>query len=218
MQHRFHIDEIGLYNAIKQVNKGYSVCQACDSDNLEVKEETQWTPILDQPMESVAMYVFPIPEVRIEKKVFGCVVPCVDRYSGYAVAVSAQKNRLLAKQVAVMMILLWLTVFGVSRTICSDRGAHFTGGWFKAMYSLMGIHGARSVAYLSWSNGRAQMAGRRLFEQLQKTQLTNKCRNGFEEMWPPVKAHHDTPTPGCLSPHQILFGREPSGSGTFLVR
>ena len=28
MQHRFEIDEIGLYNAIKQVKKGCSVCQA----------------------------------------------------------------------------------------------------------------------------------------------------------------------------------------------
>ena len=30
-------------------------------------------------------------------------------------------------------------------------------------------------------------------------------------MWPTLKAHHDTPTPGGLSPHQILFGRDPLG-------
>ena len=28
MQRRFEIDEIGLYKTIKQVKKGYSVCQA----------------------------------------------------------------------------------------------------------------------------------------------------------------------------------------------
>ena len=32
-------------------------------------------------------------------------------------------------------------------------------------------------------------------------------------MWPALKAHHDTPTPGGLSPHQILFGRDPLGRG-----
>ena len=32
-------------------------------------------------------------------------------------------------------------------------------------------------------------------------------------MWPPLKAHHDTPTPGGLSPDQILFGRDPLGRG-----
>ena len=30
-------------------------------------------------------------------------------------------------------------------------------------------------------------------------------------MWPALKAPHDTPTPGGLSPHQILFGRDPLG-------
>ena len=58
-----------------------------------------------------------------------------------------------------MMIRHWLTVFDIPRTICSDRVPHFTGGWFKAMCSLMGIRHAQSVAYLSRSNGRAEVAG-----------------------------------------------------------
>ena len=32
-------------------------------------------------------------------------------------------------------------------------------------------------------------------------------------MWPTLKAHHDSPTPGGLSPHQILFGRNSLGRG-----
>ena len=112
-----------------------------------------------------------------------------------------------------MMICHWLTVFDIPRTICSDRGPQFTGGWFKAMCSLMGIRHAKSVAYLSWSNGRAEVAGRQLFEKLRKIHITNPRRNWFEEMWPALKAHHDTPTPSGLSPHQILFGRDPLGRG-----
>ena len=112
-----------------------------------------------------------------------------------------------------MMIRHWLTVFGIPRTICSDRGPQFTGGWFKAMCSLMGIRHAKSVAYLSRSNGRAEVAGRHLCEKLREIHLTNKRRNWFEEMWPALKAHHDTPTLGGLSPHQILFGRDPLGRG-----
>ena len=112
-----------------------------------------------------------------------------------------------------MMIRHWLTVFDIPRTICSDRGPQFTGGWFKAMCSLMGIRHAKSVAYLSRSNGRAEVAGRQLFEKLREIHITNPRRNWFEEMWPALKAHHDTPTPGGLSPHQILFGRDPLGRG-----
>ena len=196
IQRRFEIDHIGLYTAIKKVRKGCSVCQACNPDNRNVKGEAQWTPVPDQPMESVAMDVFSMPEVHIGKETFDCVVLCVDRHSGYVVAVPARKKALLAKEVAVMMIRHWLTVFDIPRTICSDPGPQFTGGWFQAMCSFMGICHAKTVAYLSRSNGRAEVAGRQLFEKLRKIHITNPRRNWFEEMWPALKAHHDTPTPG----------------------
>ena len=92
MQRWFEIDQISLYNAIKKVRKGCSVCQACSPDNQKVKAEAQWTPVLDQPMESVAMDVFSMPEVHVGKETFDCVVLCVDRHSGYVVAVPAHKK------------------------------------------------------------------------------------------------------------------------------
>ena len=92
MQRRFEIDHIVLYTAIKKVRKGCSVCQACNPDNRNVKGEAQRTPVPDQPMESVAMDVFSMPEVHIGKETFDCVVLCVDRHSGYVVAVPARKK------------------------------------------------------------------------------------------------------------------------------
>ena len=148
MQRWFKFYQISLYSAIKKVRKRCSVCQACNPDNRNVKREAQWTLVPDQPMESVAMDVFPMPEVHIGQE-----------------------------------------------TMCS----------------IMGIRHAKSVAYLSRSNGRAEVAGRQLFEKLRKIHITNPRRNWFEEMWPALKAHHDTPTVGGLSPHQILFGRDPLG-------
>ena len=175
--------------------------------------EAQWTPIPDQPMESVAMDVFSMPEVHIRKQVFDSVVLCVDQHSGYIVAVPAGKKGLLAKEVAVMMIDHWLTVFGVPRTICSDRGPHFTGGSFKAMGSPMRIRHAKSVTYLSRSNRRAKVGERQLFEKLRKTHVTDKRQNWFEEIRPALKVHHDTLQPAGLSPHQVLFGRDALGRG-----
>ena len=81
------------------------------------------------------------------------------------------------------------------------------------MCSLMGICHAKSIAYLSQSNDRAGVAGRQLFEKLRKIHITNSRRYWFEEMWPALKADHDTPTTGGLSPHQILLGRDPLGGG-----
>ena len=104
------------------------------------------------------MDVFPMPLVHIGEGFFNFVVLCPDRHSGYIVAVPARKKRLPAKELAVMMIRHCLTVFGVPRVICSDCGRQFTGGRFKAMCSLMGIRHAKSVAYLSRSNGQAEVA------------------------------------------------------------
>ena len=92
MQLRFEVDDIGLYNAIKQIKKGCSLCQACNPDNRSHQGEAQWTLIPDQPMESVAMDVLFMPEVHIGKEAFDCVVVCVDRHSGYVVAVPARKK------------------------------------------------------------------------------------------------------------------------------
>ena len=47
MQRRFKINEIGLYNANKQVKKGCSVRQACNADNQNAKGKAKWTTISD---------------------------------------------------------------------------------------------------------------------------------------------------------------------------
>ena len=75
---RFEIDESGLYNVIRQVKKG---CLVCNGDNQNDKEEATWTPIIDQPMESVAMDIFSMPKVHIGKQVFDCVALCVEEHS-----------------------------------------------------------------------------------------------------------------------------------------
>ena len=49
MQLRFKIDDIGLYNAIKQVKKGCSICQACNPDNRNVKREANGRRFLTSP-------------------------------------------------------------------------------------------------------------------------------------------------------------------------
>ena len=77
------------------------------------------------------------------------------------------------------------------------------------------IRHAKSFAYLSRSNGRAELAGRQLFEKLRNFHVTNKRRNWFEEMWTALKALHETPTPVRLSPP---FQQGPPGSRTPLVR
>ena len=85
------------------------------------------------------MDVFCILEVHIGKEVLHSVILFEDRHRSYIVAFQKRKKALLATQVAVVTVCHWLTIFGVPCTICSEHGSQFTGGWFKAMCSLMGI-------------------------------------------------------------------------------
>ena len=132
----------------------------------------------------------------------------MDRQSGYLVAVSAKDEGLTAKVVARQMISHWLTVFSTPKAISIDNGSHFTGAWFLTMCRLMGVHHARTVAYHSKSNGRAEVAGCELFEELKKLHLERPGGNWLTCMWRAIQAYHDLPTPSGYSRCQILFGRD----------
>ena len=74
--------------------------------------EPQLTPMPQQPMEIVALDVLSMLEVHISKEVMDCVVLYVDHHTSYIVAIPARKKGLLAKEVAIMMVRHWLTIFG----------------------------------------------------------------------------------------------------------
>ena len=106
------------------------------------------------------MDVFSMPGVHSRKEVFDCVVLCVHPHSGYILALPARKKGLLAKEVAVMIIPHWLTVFGVPRTICSDLdpGSVAAGSrpcvpsWQYGMPRVSPIS-AGAMAELNWLEG-----------------------------------------------------------------
>ena len=170
-------------------------------------------------MRSVAMDVFAMPEVTVEGETYDCVILAVVRHSGYIVAVPGKKSKkkdkkdkhgvgLQAKTVANAMIRHWLTIFDVPAVICSDRGSQFVGTWFKTMCKHMGIRHAKTVAYHSRSNGRAEVAGRQMFEKFRQLHIDEPGRNRYNSLWRVLQAYHDLPGPTGLSPHRILFLRD----------
>ena len=51
------------------------------------------------------------------------------------------------------------------------------GSWFKSMCKHMGIRHAKTVAYCSPSNGRAEIAGRQMFEMFGQLHVEEPGRN-----------------------------------------
>ena len=106
------------------------------------------------------------------------------------------------------MIRHWLTILDVRAVNCSNRGSQFVGTWFKTMCKHMGIRHAKTVAYHSRSNGRAEVAGRQMFEKFRQLHIDEPGRNRWNSLWRVLQAYHDLPGPTGLSPHRILFLRD----------
>ena len=209
----------GYYAILDRYCSDCAVCRATKSPNHSTAGNPVYTAIPEPPMRSVAMDVFAMPEVTVEGETYDCVILAVDRHSGYIVAVPGKKSKkkdkkdkhavgLQAKTVANAMIRHWLTIFDVQAVICSDRGSQFVRRWFKTMCKHMGIRHAKTVAYHSRSNGRAEVAGRQMFEKFRQLHIDEPGRNWYNSLWRVLQAYHDLPGPTGLSPHRILFLRD----------
>ena len=72
----------------------------------------------------------------------------------------------------------------------------------------MGIGHAKTVAYHSRSNGRAEVARRQMFEKFRQLHIDEPGRIWYNSLWRVLQAYHDLPGPTGLSPHRILFLRD----------
>ncbi len=153
------------------------------------------------------MDLFHLPSVKWEGETLDTLIVCVDRHSGWIVAIPSLNKRLTGEKVAKAMVKNQWRPFGVPSLILSDQGSQFVGSWWKTLCALLGIRHAVSQAYHHRANGRAERAGQQLFERLKRIQIEAKIC--WVEAMPQVLDRlHDTPGEGGLSPYQILFGRE----------
>ena len=208
----------GYYAIMDKYCRDCAVCRATKSPNHSTAGNPVYTAIPEAPMRSVTMDVFAMPEVPVEGETYDCVILAVDRHSGYIVAVPGKKSKkkdkkdkhgvgLQAKTVVNAMMGHWLTIFDVPAVICSDWGSQFVGTWFKTMCKHMGIRHAKTVAYHSRSTGRAEVAGREMFETFRQLHIDEPGWNQYNSLWRVLQAYHDLPGPTGLSPHRILFLR-----------
>ena len=103
-------------------------CQACNRPQL-LKTKVAYSPIPPKLMVSVALDIFRMPEVILHGKKYESMAICVDRHSGWVVAVPRQNRGLRGMNIAQTMIEWQWRPFGVPTLIESDKGRHFVGAW-----------------------------------------------------------------------------------------
>ena len=97
-------------------------------------------------MASVAIDLFFMPPVLWEGKNYDMMAVCVDRLSGWIVAVPVLNKGLTGAKVAKEMLRHQWRPFGIPSQISSDRGSHFASEWWKTMYASLGIRQTYSQA------------------------------------------------------------------------
>ena len=132
---------------------------------------------------------------------------CVDRASGWVVAVPVANRGLTWAKVAKEMLKHQWRPFGIPSLITSDRGSHFSGEWWRTMCANLGVRQAYSQAYHHQANGRVEVAGQQIMERLRKVQAEDKIL-WIEALPAMIDRLHDIPGESGLSPYQILFGRD----------
>ena len=117
-------------------------------------------------MVSVALDLFNMPQCKHEGEMYDMMAVCVDRHSGWMVAIPTQNKGLTGAKVAKKMIQYQWRPFGIPSLITSDQGSHFTGEWWKTMCAELGMRQTYSQAYHHQANGRAERAGQQIMEKL----------------------------------------------------
>ena len=99
---------------------------------------------------------------------FDTLVVCVDRLSGWVVAIPTVYLGLTGAKVARMMVQNFWRPFGIPSVITCDLGSHFVSAWWQTLCAHLGIRVAYGHAYHHQGNGRAERAGLQIFDRLKK--------------------------------------------------
>ena len=148
-----------------------------------------------------------MPHVLYEGVAYNTMAVCVDRHSGWIVAIPCMDKGLTGAKLAKEMLKYQWRLFGVPSIISSDQGSHFISSWWQNLCSLLGIRQAFSQAYHHQANGRVERAGQQIMEILRKMFVDDKI-NWVESLPQCLDRIHDVKGESGLSPYEIIFGRQ----------
>ena len=108
----------------KEVMSQCTTCQAC-SMPTSLKGLVEPTPIPSRAMVSVALDMFDMPATSYEGSKYDAMLVCVDRHSGWVVALPCSKKGFNGAKAAKLMLWKAWRPFGIPSIITSDLGSHF---------------------------------------------------------------------------------------------
>ena len=168
-------------------------CVTCQAVNKARNNDTGWeyTFVAPSALFSVAMDMFQLPAVAWKGERYDAVALCVDRHSGWIMAVPGVYKGFTGRKLAYAMYEQW-RMFGVPGIVTSDQGSHFVNQWWETLCAKLGVRQAYSHAYLPRANGRAEAAGQAIIQRLKALNQDGEL-NWVEALPRVLDRYHDTP-------------------------
>ena len=123
------------------------------------------------------MDIFFIQNTIYKGENFDSLALCVDRLTGWIVAVPCKRGGITAEWLGEQMFEKHWRLFGIPCTIHSDQGAQLIGQWWRTLCAKMGVRIAYSQPYHHQANGRAEVAGQVVINKLRM------CNQDTGENW-----------------------------------
>ena len=195
-------------------------CQTCPSSAIHTHDTKRKQgymtpmPISMEPMDSIALDVFPYPSTSHDGEVYDRLLLCFCLLSGYLIAIPIPKPRhedkdegLTGKRAAHLVMKRWVDRFGAPREICSDRGPQFVSQYFRTLCSKIGARSTMCLAGRHQGNGKALHTGKQLRRAVAKALTSKKGTNWVEVLRAVVRALNETTGPTGYTPNEIGFGK-----------
>ena len=205
---RFDIFDMAyLKKMCTYAKKNCMTCAQTEPPSQQRKGKIGRFPIHPHVWDSICMDIVSMPVEYWEGERYDSFFVCVDRHTGWIVALPTLKAGLTSEKAARMIYNKWMDMGGgIPSVITSDLGSQFVGGWFRTMCSQLGIRQAHSQAYRAQANGRAERAGRQVVDWLGKLSLDAQI-NWVQVLPRMLQQYHDTIGESGFSPYYLMFGR-----------
>jgi hypothetical protein len=86
------------------VKKACHSCQLCDAPTWASRGRFEFTPIPEHPFISVCVDIFSLPQVTWREANYDQVLVCVDRHTGWIIAIPTEKVGLTSEKCAHLLL------------------------------------------------------------------------------------------------------------------
>ena len=193
----------GMIKMIKQYARECKICQMRNRENRKKQGELQYI-IREEPFELIGIdIVGPLPTTTRGNKY---IITAIDIFTRYGITESYAT--VTCFDVATFLVNNLICIYGIPKTILTDRGTPFMAGLTKEMMKQLGVKHSCTTAYHPQCNGCVEHFNGTLKDMISK--YVNTAQDNWDTLLPLLTFAYNTAQHSAtgFTPYKLLFGRD----------